>query len=217
MTFRTLIDDAAERLNNLQPEARVRFRRYLNEWYHRILSEVNLPRGAETTLSVVAATDEYTIASTIGRIRQISDDTNALVLEERPLQWIRDMDPDESASGIPTYYAYITDRQIKLYPNPSANNTLRIDHDAVVTEMDDDADVPIIPEDFHYLLGLGIRINEYEKQDDQQRLRHAREEMLIGVGRLKYWLAARVKNVLNPGRAYSFRASRLGGWYPKGS
>jgi len=216
VTFRQIIDDAAERLGNAQPEARVRFRRYINEWYHRILSEVTLPRGATTTLSVVAATEEYTLASTIGRVRQIFDNTSGRMLVERPLAWIREQDPQETASGTPEVYAYVTDRIIRLHPSPSANNTLDIDYEAVVTEMDDDADVPIIPEDFHYMLGLGIRINEYEKNDDS-RLRMAREEMVHGYNALRYWLASRSANVLNPAYAARSGLSRLGGWYPRGT
>lgn len=218
MTFRQIIDDAAERLGNLQPEARVRFRRHINEWYRRLLTECSLPRGtAATSLAVVASTKTYTLASTIGRLQTIYDPTNNITLEERPLSWMRDADPTDAVTGVPQYYAYVTDRVIKLYPVPSANNTVYIDHDADITEMDDDADVPIVPEDFHYLLSLGIRLNEYEKNSDA-RYNIANNEMDKGVAKLRHWVASRLKNVSNPARFGSgTRPSRLGGWYPGGS
>lgn len=216
MTFRQIIDDAAERVGNLQPEARVRFRRYLNEWYHRILAEVNLPRGSSTTLAVVAGTADYTLASAVGRVRQIYDATNNHVLHEQSLQWIREADPLGTLRGIPTFYAYVTDRKIKLHPIPSANATLQLDTDVTLTDLDDDADVPVIPEDFHWLLSLGIRINEHEKNDDATRLRYARQDMADGVARLRFWLAGRAANRLNPGRwSDAGIPSRLGGWYPR--
>lgn len=218
MTFRTLIDDAAERLGNSQPEARVRFRRFLNEWYRRILADTTLSRGtAGTSLAVLAGTADYTLASTIGRIKQIYSPTYNHVLEERPLSYLRELDPMDTVRGIPTYFALVTDRVIKLAPIPSANDTLKVDHDAAITEMDDDADVPIIPEDFHYLLSLGIRINEYEKNEDS-RLRNAQAEMVTGMARLRYWLASRASNVSNPAQSMGIDRpwSRLGGWYPRG-
>lgn len=216
VTFKQIIDDAAERLGNLQPEARVRFRRYINEWYRRILSEVTLPRGATRTLAIVAGTEEYALHASVGRVRAIYDPTNGRKLIERPLEWMRDQDPEETTSGVPEFYAYVTDRTIRLYPSPSANNTVNIDYDAVVTEMDDDADVPVIPEDFHYLLGIGIRVNEYEKNSDS-RLRDAREEMVAGIAALRYWIAGRKGHVLNPGYRGSAGTSRLGSWYPRGT
>ena len=219
MTFRTIIDDAAERLGNNQPEARVRFRRFINEWYHRILADCGLPRGTVGTSlgAIVAGTATYDLPATVGRVQQIYSVTDDLVLEERPLAWIREQDPDDSQQGMPQFYAYVTDRKIKLYPIPDDTRTIKIDHDAVVSEMDEDADIPSIPEDFHYLLSLGIRINEHERTSDD-RLKYCSQEMMAGVSRLRNWLASRPGMVSNPGRWQSSGgSSRLGSWFPKGT
>jgi hypothetical protein len=219
VTFKSIIDDAAERLGNNQPEARVRFRRYINEWYHRILADTGLPRGTVgTSIGVlVPGTAQYTLPATIGRIQRLYSTTDDRMLREASLDWIREQDPENTETGQPTHFAYVTDRVIKLYPAPAAADTIKADHDATITEMDEDADVPSIPEDFHYLLSLGIRINEHEKTSDD-RLKYCSNEMIAGIGRLRNWLAARLTNVQNPGNWHgTAAASRLGSWFPKGS
>jgi hypothetical protein len=216
VTFKNILDDAAERLQNTSPEARTRFRRYLNEWHRRILSKIaSLRVETNATISVVASTDEYTLSAGIGRIRSIRDATNGRVLRERSLEWIRSQDPQATTEGTPAFYAHVTPRIIKLYPIPAANNTLYVDHDATIDDLDEDTDVPIIDEEFHYLLGLGIRINEYEKNSDS-RLRESRVEMSIGIADLKFFIAGRVSNMPNPARPRT-DSSRLGGWYPRRS
>jgi hypothetical protein len=216
VTFKTILDDASERLQSSGPEARTRFRRYLNEWHHRIVSKVALLRGeTNETISVVAATDEYTLAAGIGRVRSIRDATNGRILREVTLEWLRAQDPQATTDGTPYCYAYVSDRVIKLFPIPAANGTLYVDHDAKVDDLDEDTDVPLIPEDFHYLLSLGIRINEYEKNSDS-RLRESRVEMSIGIADLKFFIAGRVSNMPNPARPRT-DSSRLGGWYPRRS
>jgi hypothetical protein len=216
VTFKTILDDAAERLQSSGPEARTRFRRYLNEWHKRIVSKASLLRGeTNESISVVAATDEYTLPAGVSRVRSIRDATNGRVLHERTLEWIRRQDPQADTTGTPDCYAYVSNRVIKLYPIPAANNTLYVDHNSTVDDLDEDTDVPLIPEDFHYLLSLGIRINEYEKNTDS-RLREARIDMSIGIADLKFDLANRLSNVSNPARNRP-DSSRLGGWYPRGS
>jgi hypothetical protein len=218
VTFKEILDDSIDRLTNGQPGARVRFRRFLNEWYRRILSQVSLPLGAETTLTTVAGTAEYSLPAAVGRVRGMQDESTRYVLRERSLDWMRQVDPDDTSEGNPAYYAFVTDRQIKLHPIPSANGSLTIDHESVVTNLDEDADIPIIPENFHYLLGVGIRINEYEKQDDAKRRKDAQAEMTQGINDLRFWIANRRRNVSNPGNHDGHTGpSRLGGWYPKGS
>jgi hypothetical protein len=216
VTFKTILDDAAERLQSSGPEARSRFRRYLNEWHRRIVSKASLLRGeTNESISVVAATDEYNLPTGVSRVRSIRDATNGRVLHERTLEWIRSQDPQATTTGTPDCYAYVSNRRIKLYPIPAANNTLYVDHNATIDDLDEDTDVPLIPDDFQYLLSLGIRISEYEKNSDS-REKSARMDMAIGIADLKFDLANRISNKPNPARNRP-DSSRLGGWYPRGS
>lgn len=218
MTFLQLQNDVLERINNSSSEARVRVRRFLNEWHRRILTELGLeaPRRAETTLSVVAGTDEYTLSSTIARINGIQNEGDLVALAERSLEWMRIVDPDDSWSGTPEFYALRSDRKLKLKPKPDTNGTYTIDYEAQIAELDDDADLPLIHEDFHYLLVRGALINEYEKQDDMTRLAYAQKEMDRGMAKLRIWLNNRPRTVKNPGEAYS-TVSRLGSQFPAGT
>jgi hypothetical protein len=215
VTFKQIVDDACLRIGNEQPEARVRFRSFANEWCNRILTECLLPTGASTTLAVVAGTEQYTLAAAVSRIQTLYDPTHNHALTERSLSSIRQTDPNASQSGQPVHFAYVTDRIIELWPSPSDDNTLNLDYEAVFTDMDEDVDVPIIPEKFHYLITLGIRLNEYEKNSDK-RLSGTERNMQIGISKLRHWLASRRTNVPNPGKTIS-PTSRLGGWYPAGS
>lgn len=213
MTFKQIQDDALERLNNNSNEARIRIRRFINEWNRRLCVEAGLGmlRDAETTLSTVAGTDEYALAAGVAKIRGIQDETNGNALAEVSLEWMRQVDPEDDMTGDPLYYAMRSARKIKVKPVPSANGTLTLDYEATISDMDDDADAPQVPEEFHYLLVLGARINEYEKNDDG-RLRAAQAEMASGIARLKHWVAVRPRTVVS--NSSSVRHSRLGSWYP---
>jgi hypothetical protein len=216
-TFKQIQDDVLERIGNSAVEARVRVKRFVNEWHRRLCTEagIGMVRDAETTLTLVAGTDEYTLAAAIRRIRGIQDETRGTALDERSLEWMRQVDPDDSMSGDPQYYAMRSDRKIKLKPVPSGTQNLTIDYETRVVDLDDDADEPLIPEDFHYLLVLGARINEYEKNDDMGRMQAAQKEMGSGIGRMKFWIAQRRRHVITAGG--NVEGSRLGAWYPKGS
>lgn len=216
-TYKTLQDDALDRLNNTSAEARARICRYINEWHRRLCTEagVGIVRDAETTLSTVAGTDEYTLASAVRKLRGIQDESRGVALEEVTLEYMRQVDPDDTMSGDPQFYAMRSDRKIKLKPKPSANGTLTLDYEARIVDLDEDVDEPLIPEDFHYLLSLGARLNEYEKLEDLQRLRIAQEEMASGIRRMKYWLAVRPRTVFRAG--VSAGGSQLGPWFPAGS
>jgi hypothetical protein len=213
VTFKELQDDVLERINNNSNEARLRIRRFLNEWHRRILSEVGLGqlRDAETTLAVTNAADEYTLAAGIRKIRAIQNEADNTTLQERTLEWMRQVDPDDSMTGAPLYYAMRSDRKIKFKPYPDDNYTLTIDYEARIANMVDDDDEPLIPEDFHYLLVLGARANEYDKNEDS-RLRATQAELAGGIARLKHWVAVRPRTILSAGG--TARHSRLGSWFP---
>lgn len=105
----------------------------------------------------------------------------------------------------PRYYA------ILLYPTPSAVVPYTVDAAFEIADMSIAGDVPYLPPDFHYLLSVGARLDEYEKTDDPARRRIADLEWREGMSKLKWHLyGLQALNGPPP------RRSNLGAWYPPG-
>lgn len=103
-----------------------------------------------------------------------------------------------------------------LWPTPSAALTYYVDYEREVEDLTNAADEPLLPQDFHYLLEVGARISEYEKQDDSRRAVAEAvyaEGMRRLLGRVNFPAGA----VMVPGEIAGAPLSRLGPWYPKGS
>lgn len=213
MTFVELQDEVLDRIGNSEPRARARIKRALNEWHQRICAEAGLDYAfgdAKTTLNLIAGTSEYAVPAGLIKVRAIHDGTT--LLRETSLHQILDADPAGTSRGTPTHYALRGYRTLKFHPVPSANATVNLDGQAYPLQMTNDTDTPLLPVQFHYLLALGARANEYEKVDDSRRFLLARKDLEEGILKLKHYLVT---------RAVSERAapqtSTLGPWFPAGS
>lgn len=97
-----------------------------------------------------------------------------------------------------------------LYPTPSAVLTYQIDVTLGIFDMMNPLDEPLLPIDFHDLLAVGARLDEYEHTDDDRR-RLAEIEWDQGVKALKAF-------VQNPPEyrprmlGWSRRRISIGGW-----
>lgn len=104
---------------------------------------------------------------------------------------------------------------VEWFPVQTADVTEQVDYTRTIVDLSDGTDEPLLPPDFHYLVGLGARIKEYELTDDS-RAAAARTEMLIGQQALRSF-------VLNNGdriaslRQMPRRWSQLGSQFPAGS
>lgn len=100
-------------------------------------------------------------------------------------------------------------------PIPATTATLYADCVRNVYDLANDADEPLLPEDFHYLIPLRVRMKHYEKTDDD-RYAEMQKAWADGTSALRSW-------VLNDGaRLSSLRPlpqsfSSLGPMYPAGS
>lgn len=92
----------------------------------------------------------------------------------------------------------------------SAVVTYSADASWFIADMAQAGDVPPIPEDFHYMLSAGARMDEYEKTDDD-RYQRAKADWDGGMVRLKWWLANQTSN----SQGYQ-EPSNLGSMYPSG-
>lgn len=108
----------------------------------------------------------------------------------------------------PYYFA------ILLWPTPSSAVTYTIDFTRKMLDMVDDTDEPYLPEDYHDLLSIGARMDEYEKMDDS-RFSAAKSEWTSKFQSLQYYIHGRASERLIP-RSTSGRigVSDLGGFFP---
>lgn len=124
---------------------------------------------------------------------------------------------DASSSGnvlavIPkgqTFARYLT---IHWYPTPATALTYHIDYTRHIPELSVGSDEPLLPLDFHDLIGLGIRAREYEKKNDP-RLSEAQNDFAIRVNALRQW-AQSDGSLLISLRRKPRRWAMLGGQYP---
>lgn len=102
--------------------------------------------------------------------------------------------------------------QLYIYPTPTAASTLYADVDIAWVPMANANDEPSIPADFHYLIGIGARIKEYEKKEKMAiRKSVIIEEWNPGMSELR--LEMHRRGIETQER----RWSQLGGYYPVGS
>jgi hypothetical protein len=102
-------------------------------------------------------------------------------------------------------------RLIALWPTPAAVVAYTIDYQRNVLDMTAESDTPLIPDDFHWLLDRGAKVNEYERTDDK-RLGVCRLDLERGIAELRASMATR--DVFVPARTVVGRISRINGWCP---
>jgi hypothetical protein len=102
-----------------------------------------------------------------------------------------------------------------LYPTPSSAITYHVDYEPETTDMLQDTDEPLIPQEWHDLLVFGAESREYEKTDDT-RYEIAERRYQRRLAQFKYAMhetpagATQLGSVQGP-------LSRLGPWFPAGS
>ena len=100
-----------------------------------------------------------------------------------------------------------------LYPTPAAAITYTCDVQWGIGDMSNPLDEPLLPLDFHYLLAIGARLDEYEHTDDSRR-RIAEVEWDRG------YKALQTRLLINPAEHVNLNGmnvrgrSTLGSWFP---
>lgn len=105
---------------------------------------------------------------------------------------------------------------IQLWPKPSSVWTYQVDYTREIPDLVNANDEPLLPTDFHYLLPIGARIDEYEKLDDDRR-KAAEAEWEMGCRELENYVINSPDYVIVPGGTSRLSWSNLGSWYPAGS
>lgn len=112
-----------------------------------------------------------------------------------------------------TYAKY---HSVTLWPTPAAVITYTCDITRAITDMVSPLDEPLLPEEFHDLLAIGARVDEYEHTDDA-RWQKAAVEWDEGVKALTSFLIAHPDRTINLNGQTVPEFSRLGSWFPAGS
>lgn len=102
-----------------------------------------------------------------------------------------------------------------LYPVPSAVSSYYADIEVHVEDMSSPNDEPLIPEEFHGILGLGARKKEYEHREKWVAVTAMDNEFKNEVSRMVTWVNQ--KSGLQAGEASRRRYSQLGSWFPSGT
>lgn len=117
---------------------------------------------------------------------------------------------------IPIGERYARYQTIQLWPIPSAAVTYNVDYTREIFDMSNTTDEPLLPRDYHWLLSLGARVDEYEKLDDS-RVNAARALWEKGISRLRNFVINSPDYVIVPGGGSQRERSNLGSQYPAGS
>lgn len=105
---------------------------------------------------------------------------------------------------------------IQLWPTPSSVWTYNVDFTREIFDMSNATDEPLLPPDFHFLVALGARIDEYEQLGDS-RLATAKADWALGISRLKDYVTNSPDYLIVPGGQQRVNWSNLGSMYPAGS
>lgn len=103
---------------------------------------------------------------------------------------------------------------VLLWPTPSEVLSYTFDFTREILDLVNDTDEPYLPTDYHDLLAIGGRMDEYEKMDDS-RFTTARAQYKEKYESFLYFIHGRASERLIP-RSTSGRTgiSDLSGWYP---
>lgn len=210
--------------SSLNATTKARFLAAINRHYRRLASLPGLQhlRDTTTTFPSVVGQAEYQIAS-VAKINRIWDTANRRYLAPMTMAQYRQLSPEAITDnqGTPTFWIWESYSgsstpkfDLYLYQTPSAVITYTADITSVLTALSADADVPILPVDFHDLLFLGPLVDEYRHLDDS-RLTVAQSAYREREAQFKYWMHESASGSTAIGSHVGW--SSLGPQFPAGS
>jgi hypothetical protein len=210
--------------STLDSTTKARFLAAINRHYRRLVSLPGLQhlRDTTTTFPSVSGQAEYQIAS-VAKIKRIWDTANRRYLEPMTMAQYRQLSPEAITdnTGTPLFWVWESMSgssspkfDLYLYPTPDAILTYTADVTSVLTLLSADADVPILPLDFHDLLFLGALVDEYRHMDDS-RLVSAQNAYRDREKQFTYWMHE--PDAGSTDLTVGSMGSKLGPWFPSGS
>jgi hypothetical protein len=173
VTFKDLQDRVMGRLNLTSVESRARVKTFLNERYRKLQTTVGLGRVRFGTLALNTINGTFTYSpATLAKPITIMYPAGNRVLTQKSMDELRMIDPDSSMTGEPEAFCLqkfgATTCTLYLWPKPNAIYALSIDGILTGTDLVNDNDVPVLPEDFHDTLEFGAAADELLKMEKPQ-------------------------------------------------
>lgn len=229
MTLLEIQQDLARETNksasSLDSTTKARFLAAINRHYKRLASLPGLQhlRDTTTTFPSVAGQALYQISS-VAKIKRIFDPTNRRYLAPMSMAQYRLVEQDAAnTQGTPTFWVWRGTTggasptfDLYLWQTPSAIVTYTADITSVLTLLSSDADVPILPTDFHDLLFLGALLDEYRHLDDT-RAGIVAGQLKEREAQFKLWMHETDAGSTSIPEAGMVLPSRLGAAFPAGS
>jgi len=107
---------------------------------------------------------------------------------------------------------------IIMWPTPASVYTMNVDYTRAISQMAQPTDTPLLPDDFHYLLGCGARANEYEFKKDFTGQAACLRDLQQGMQRLMDFVCNNDDYIVVPGQQpRGTRFSNVGSWFPAGT
>lgn len=195
---------------------------YINQAYKEILRDRRwgwAMRRDITTFASVASDPFVTLPTTVARVISITDRTNQMLLGERTLSWLREVNPSLNMV-VANPWAWIQFPitstgaiKLQLWPTPSAIVTYHLDYEIKISDLTT-ADTPQrLPEDFHHMLALKATIKEWSKRDKAGV--EILKQYMVELRRAERELTSFLRVSANDDGPY--RHSTFGPWYPAGT
>ena len=217
-----LARETGKNATTLDTTVKARFLASINRHYRRLASLPGLQhlRDTVTTFPTVINQAEYQIAS-VAKIKRIWDAANRRLLQPMSMAQYRQISPEAitANTGLPLFWIWesycgsLTPKfDLFLYPTPDSVITMSADVTSVLTALSADADVPILPVDFHDLLFLGALEDEYRHLDDS-RVSIAKSQYSEREKQFKYGMHETDAGSTSLASGWA-RPSQLGPWFP---
>lgn len=194
MTFEEIQDAVMTSLNLQSDEARTRIKTHINLRYRQVQSGLNLARTRRAGGTVVTVSGAPTaIVSGTAKIFGLYDDVvRHRVLDEGVIAEIKRLEAASDEVGCPRAWAvetHVADEVVvRFTPTPDAVYTFDLDRLAAGTDMDSDDDEPTFPVDFHDILAVGAKADEYEKQEKYTAAARAEAKFEKRLAELRFFL-----------------------------
>lgn len=194
MTYGEIKSRVMDRLNLSSPEAETRIGGFINERYRELATSIGMAPVRRATVPLTAVDGTATLATTalIKPFVLVPDEGNFPPLGEITVDQLRNRLP-RTATGRPREYAVTnfspSGCTLEFCPTPDDDYVFNADGLVPGIDLEDDADVPAFPEDFHDALISGALADEYahfEKYDyaKAQEVRYASRKSA-----LRYFIA----------------------------
>lgn len=157
MTLAELRTEVEERGFNHKSSARINL--WINRAYKRICT-----RYPWFFLETTTTGSSPLTISDLRSVLSVVDTTNDSPLYYEDFRTIRDWDPELSANGAPSCWYLSAPTVIATYPTQAVDLSVR--YVKAASDLSADADEPLIPEDFHYVIVDGAVGFAYRDSDN---------------------------------------------------